>query len=203
MGWRALFSGRGDPKSVTPTVSGVRFQEPDPNNIDRHRERSCQVDLVSLVRSVEEMRKNPQTSNVVLGLNKDVVIGTQGGNQACKRGLFGLACPADPQFSSDPEAAAYCHRQIISAGKKAGFKLREEVPEYNPGSGFKGLAEWADRVRWQRVRPKLPLWLLLLPLLFLPILVLCHRGSQPEVLWQGGRYRQRNYPAGQERQHGR
>jgi hypothetical protein len=84
--------------------------------------------------------------------------------------LFGLYCPADGRFRGEPEAAAECHRQIVAAGRKGQHDLRPEVPSYDPQTGFKGLLEWAERVRWNR-RRRSPWWLLLLllPLLFLPL----------------------------------
>lgn len=165
--------GRGERETVKPTISGVRVQEPDPNNVDMHREKGCQRDLVAVIRSVVELRRMPQLAGVALGGPRDVLVGPQAGEPHCKRVLFGLSCPADGRFRSETEAAAECHRQIIAAGRKARYQLREEVPPYDSLTGFKGLLQWAELVRWKR-RRRSPWWLLLLllPLLFLPLM--CH-----------------------------
>jgi hypothetical protein len=168
--------GRGERQGVAPTISGVRVQEPDPNHVEMHREKGCQRDLVSVIRSVMELRKTPALGGVVLGSAKDVLVGSQAGESYSKRVLFGLYCPADGRFRSETEAAAECHRQIVAAGKRGEHHLRPEVPPYDAQTGFKGLLEWAELVRWQR-RRRPPWWLLLLllPLLFVPLM--CYRVS--------------------------
>ena len=162
--------GRGERRSQMPTVSGVRIQEPDPNNVDIHREKGCQRDLITLVRSVVELRKTPQLSNLVLGDYRDGLVSDDAGEAHRKRVLFPLYCASGDLFQNENEAAAECHRQIVAAGKSAQHTLREEVPLYDPQTGFDGLLAWADRVKWKR-RRRIPWWLLLLlllPLLFLP-----------------------------------
>ncbi len=173
--------GRGERKTLKPTISGLRVQEPDPNNVDMHRERGCQRDLVAVIRSVAELRKTPKLAGVVLGNPKDVLVGTQSGQPYCQRVLFGLICPADGPYRSENEAAAECHRQIVAAGRKAQHDLRDEVPPYDPLTGFAGLLRWAEGVRWKRRRS--PWWplLLLLPLFFLPLMCYQVDPHFPEV----------------------
>lgn len=146
---------------------GVRIQVPDPQNIDRTKEQSVQNDLVSLIKSIQELRKKPETSGVVL--SSEHLIGVDPGKTTRIR--FGVTIPVDGRFKiNETEAARECYSQIIRAINKAGYR-EESVRQFEETKGFVGLCEWANTVRLQNTSFKLPekWWLAaLFPLIFLP-----------------------------------
>ncbi len=147
---------------------GVRLQEPDPQNIDRIKEQAVQNDLVSLVKSIQEIRKKPETSGIVL--SSENLIGTDPGKTTRIR--FGLASPPDGKFKlNESEAANECYTQIIKAIEKAGFK-QEPTKPFEPSRGFVSLLDWASSVRFRKFGIQLPKnwwYACFLPLLFTPL----------------------------------
>jgi serine/threonine protein kinase len=164
--------GKGDRSSVRPTISGLRAQEPDPNRGDLFREKVVQEDLHRLVLSLIQLRKHPDLAGVVL--SREVLIGQDPGTPGCKRLIFGLWRPADGSLRGDALAAAHCHKQILRAVRRAGFRPEPAVPRFDPATGLNGLAEWARQVRLERLglfRRWLPV-LVLVVLALLPLLLL-------------------------------
>lgn len=169
--------GKGDRSSIKPSISGVRLQERDPNQVRGFRETAVQSDFRRLVQSVSEVRKHEPFVGTVL--SDEHVLGVDPGIAACKRVVFGLACPDNGQFRDDVAAAAECHRQILHAIERGGYRL-EPGPDFDPRQGMRGLADWADKVRLEKRWEFNPRWLWFLPLLLLLFLPLtCRRSEVP------------------------
>lgn len=168
--------GQADRRPAIPQITGVRFQEPDPNHQDLSREKATQTDLAALVRSVTELRKTPGLSGAVL--SDEFLIGKQPGQADVKRAVFGLHNPANGQYKNDADAARACHSQITRAINKAGFQV-EGPATFDPQAGLAGLAGWAGQVRLRRRQR--PLWPYLAAaaalLLLLPLMWLLFRGK--------------------------
>ena len=160
--------GKSDRKRATPTIVGVRLQERDPNEGKSFRERSVQSDLVRLVQSVDEIRRQPRLEGTVLSDEWGV---GQGSRPAMVQ--TGPIRPATAGGRARTRATS--SRRVSATSRSCGpwrrarFKLEPPSPPYDPTTGMKGLAEWADHVRLLRTWPFNP-WLLLLLLLFLPLL---------------------------------
>lgn len=160
--------GKADRSSIKPSISGVRLQERDPNQVRGFRETAVQSDFRRLVQSVSEVRKHGPFVGTVL--SEEHLLGVDPGIASCKRVVFGLVCPENGQFKEDVAAAAECHRQILHAIKCGGYRL-EPGAEFDPQQGMRGLADWADKIRLEKRWEFKWLWLSpLLLLLFLPLM---------------------------------
>jgi len=169
--------GRGARPS--PTINGLRIQEPDPNQQDDFREKACQEDLARIVRSLMELRKEPSLGGLVL--SGETLIGHDAGQKGCKRVLFGMACPADGRFRDEASGAAECHRVLVQTFSRAGFRVRPP-DTFNPAEGLQGLARWADTARFERDNSFDRRWLLaLLPLLLLLLPFTCNTKKPGEL----------------------
>ncbi|MSR55694.1 MAG: VWA domain-containing protein [Gemmataceae bacterium] len=157
--------GEGHGGNVAAAYSGVRLQPPDPSNRDLTREKVVQSDLVSLIKSLTELRKTPQFAGAVI--SSEAIVGRDPGG--VQRARFGLYVPPDGRFKNEGDAARECQRQIASAMKRGGFRV-ESPFHFDPNGGFRGLSEWAGKVRLQR--KKLPWLLILIGLVALCLLAL-------------------------------
>jgi len=142
------------------TISGVRFQPADPSGENLESERQCQQDVVNLVQSLTKLRKTPEFSNIVL--SNEILKNPQPVSQLGTRVKFGLY--VDPKFGDETNATDECHRNIMRAVRKSGFVV-ESPQTFDPKTGMAGLSQWASTLQLRR--RKIPLWLLLLPLLLL------------------------------------
>jgi hypothetical protein len=157
--------GKTDRSLSIPTVVGARMQERNPNEGKfGFRGRSVQMDLRRLVESVMEIRRHQGFEGVVI--SPETVKGRDPGLPYCRRVRFGLRLPADERFKGDVEGAKECHDRIMEAIFESGFKLEPPSPPFDPKTGMKGLAEWADNVRLIRGMRIRPWWFLPLFLLF-------------------------------------
>lgn len=166
-----------DKSKINPSRFGVRLQEPDPTKIDITRQKDCQDDLVRLIRSIKELRKDERLQSLVLSnesfTNKDP------SKEYCKRVVFGLRCPSNNQYRSDTEGASECYNQITKILNKAGYEL-EPQSTFDSNRGFQGLEDWVGTLRLRR-KKQFSKWLLLLliPLLLLLLPMTCQR-NEPE-----------------------
>jgi hypothetical protein len=143
-------------------ISGVRFQAADPSGENIEYERQCQQDVVYLVQSLTQLRKTPEFSNIVL--SNEILKNPQPVSQLGTRVKFGLYVDPKGHFGNETDAAGECHRNIVRAVRKSGFVV--EFPKtFEPKTGMAGLSQWASELKLRR--RKMPLWLLLLPLLLL------------------------------------
>lgn len=171
-----------DKSKINPSRFGVRLQEPDPTKIDITRQKDCQDDLVRLIRTIKELRKDERLQNLVL--SNESFTNRDPSKAYCKRVVFGLRCPSNNQYRSDSEGASECYTQITKILNKAGYEL-EPQSIFESNRGFQGLEDWAGTLRLRR-KKQFSKWLLLLliPLLLLLLPMNCQRnepGSKPTV----------------------
>ena len=177
-GQKLTLGPNADTRDIKSQFVGVRIQTPDPQNMDRSKEQSVQNDLVSLVKSVQELRKNPELAGMVL--SKEQLIGKDTGKTA--RARFGLVSPPNSQFKlNESKAAKECYDQILNAFRKSGYRNESGLP-FDETTGFLGLLEWAKQVRLQSTSIKLPSpwWLAALAALLL-IPVVCNTCANYEL----------------------
>lgn len=159
----------------SPTIKGVRLQEPDPNHPASFPERACQEDLANLLRSLTALRADPNLSGLVL--SDETLMARDASQTGCRRVLFGLR--RDNQFREEAAAAQECHRVLSHAFQKAGFRVRPP-DSFDPSKGMNGLVHWAGTVRLEPHRTFSRKWLLaLLPLLLLLFLPFTCNSGKP------------------------
>lgn len=171
-----------DKAKITLSRFGVRLQEPDPTKIDITRQKDCQDDLVRLIRSIKELRKDERLQSLVL--SNESFTNRDSSQAYCKRVVFGLRCPSNNQYRTDSEGASECYNQIIKTINKAGYELEPQT-NFDSSKGFQGLEDWVGALRL-RQKKQFNKWLLLLliPLLLLLLPMTCQRNvpeSKPTV----------------------
>jgi hypothetical protein len=167
--------GRWAGSSPRPALRGVRLHEPAPRAAGPPPERDTQADLGALVASVAELRKAPGLAGLVL--SEELIVGEEGGAAAGRRIVFGLRCPPGSRSEADDAAAGECYRIIRRSIERAGYRIEHPKERFHPAGGFPGLRAWASSVRLRR---KTDPRRFLLPLLFLPLLLLPWWACQPK-----------------------
>ncbi|MDR1480301.1 MAG: VWA domain-containing protein [Planctomycetaceae bacterium] len=123
---------------------------------------SNRTDLVRLISSIQNMRRIPDFENVVLSSNSSCIRDASGNGG--KRILF-VVDASKEMYRDDFKAAAFCHKNILRAAQKAGFKISSES-SFDESGGFENLKSWAAGVRY--IKGFSPIfWCILIPLLLL------------------------------------
>jgi len=155
-------------------ISGVRFQAADPKGENLEPERQCQQDVINLVKSLIQLRKTSAFSHIVL--SNEILKNPQPISQLGTRVKFGLR--VESTFTNEIKATVECHRNIVRAIRQSGFVV--ESPEtFDSKTGMAGLLQWASELKLRR--RKIPLWLLLLPLLL--FLLFSLRNCEPPSIF--------------------
>lgn len=162
------------PGEIRSHISGLRLQAADPTGEDPGWERQVQQDMVSLIRSLILLRLEPGMGS--LNVSRDLLMSRAMEPSSGVRVKFGLEVRPDGKGADPVAAARVCHRRIVRAVHKAGYRI-EHPRKFDPQRGMEGLMEWGGQVRLRRRRAWTP-WLLLLPLIAL-LLLLPRDCSQP------------------------